>query len=415
MNADRTFSAGRPLGRVVSVHALGWLVACNLVGVWLATILLWPSLGDRIAPLSYGRWMPVHLDGQLYGWCALPLVGALLAWCLDPVDPRGIVPARLVLAAWSTALTLGVVSWLSGLSSGKLFLDWAGWTRPLLPLAMVMLWAVLAWQVVARWRRGQRMGVQAAALVLLAAVPPVLWWSMGPATYPAINPDSGGATGASLLGSTLGIIAIFGAVPRMIGLDRRPGAGGSRVFWSCFAVSAVVYAVIGHGDESHHAAAQILGLGVLLAWIPLLVVEWRASAWPWSARRWLRAAEVWWAGLVISGWVSFLPGVSERWKFSNALVGHAHLAMAGFVTSANGALLAALGGRGCPGWAFWTWQLGCGAMVVLLIGLGSIEAGRIGDLFLSAPWVQVIYAGRLAAGAAMTVASLAWWREASRP
>lgn len=414
MNDASTAPAGRALGRAVSAHALGWLVACNLVGVWLATILLWPALGDRIAPFSYGRWMPVHLDGQLYGWCALPLVGVLLAWCADERDPHAVPLARLALAAWSTALALGAVSWLSGLSSGKLFLDWAGWARPLLPLAMVVLWGVLAAQIAVRWRRGERPWIQAAALAVLAFVPPVLWWSMRPTVYPAVNPDSGGPTGASLLGSTLGIIVIFGALPRMLGLDRRPGARSSRRFWLCFAASAAVYAAIGHGDRSHHLPAQILGLGVLLAWIPLLVLEWRAAAWPASARRWLRATEVWWAGLVITGWVSFLPGVSERWKFTNALVGHAHLAMAGFVTSANGALLAALGARDCPTWAFWTWQVGCAAMVVLLIGLGSVEAGHLGDLFLSAPWVQAVYAGRLAAGAAMAVASIAWWREARR-
>jgi cytochrome c oxidase cbb3-type subunit 1 len=27
-------------------YALGWLVAANLIGVWLAALLLWPQLND---------------------------------------------------------------------------------------------------------------------------------------------------------------------------------------------------------------------------------------------------------------------------------------------------------------------------------------------------------------------------------
>jgi cytochrome c oxidase cbb3-type subunit 1 len=132
------------LATPVRRHALGWLVAGNAVGVLLAAELLWPSLGDALAPLSYGRWMPLHLNWQLYGWCAVPLVGGLFAGLLDRRHPQAARHASLALVAWSLALALGGVSWLGGVTSGKLFLDWAGWARPLLPAAMVVLWTVLA-------------------------------------------------------------------------------------------------------------------------------------------------------------------------------------------------------------------------------------------------------------------------------
>lgn len=75
-------------------HSLGWLVAANLVGLLLAVFLLWPGLNDLLAPLTYGRWVPLHLDWQLYGWCSLPLVGVLFHYYL-PEDDRAAITARL--------------------------------------------------------------------------------------------------------------------------------------------------------------------------------------------------------------------------------------------------------------------------------------------------------------------------------
>jgi len=41
-----------PFARAVAVHSLGWLVAANLVGVWLGVSLIWPSLGNLLAPFT---------------------------------------------------------------------------------------------------------------------------------------------------------------------------------------------------------------------------------------------------------------------------------------------------------------------------------------------------------------------------
>jgi cytochrome c oxidase cbb3-type subunit 1 len=71
---------------VVSQHALGWLVAANSVGVLLATLLLFPAAGDWLGALTYGRWMAVHTNWQLYGWCSLPLIEVLHAWWGKPPE-----------------------------------------------------------------------------------------------------------------------------------------------------------------------------------------------------------------------------------------------------------------------------------------------------------------------------------------
>ena len=389
-------------------HALGWLVAANAVGVLLAALLLWPGLNELLTPLTYGRWVPLHLDWQLYGWCALPLVGVLLAWCIDARHPQAVMHARVALGAWSLALMLGGISWLGGVTSGKLFLEWHGWARPLLPVAMVLLWSVLAahtW-----WRRNElgRAGVAARVVALLALVivPAALHVSSEREFYPSVNPDSGGATGARLLASTLGIVGIYGFIAETLGVGRR----GSRIwYWGYFLFSAIVCVGIEHGNASHHEQAQVIGLATLLGWLPLSVIYFRGGSGVPVARRWWGAAFVWWVALVGSGLWTFLPGVSERLKFTNGMVGHAHLAMAGLVTSANLAVAVELRVfRTEPN--FWLWQVACAVHVVALLALGWMEAGRAADLFLAAPWTEAIYAVRLATGAAMLLASMQWCR-----
>lgn len=401
---------------VVERHAFGWLAAANAVGVWLAALLLWPELGGLVAPLSYGRWMPLHLNWQLYGWCALPLVGALVAWLVAP-GAEGRWHVRLALGAWSAALALGGLSWLLGVTSGKLFLDWHGWARPLLPLAMLGLWSVLALHTWTRRREFSRLGFlgRGGLLLGLLTVPNLLFWASGRTVYPAVNPHSGGATGSSLLGSTLGIIAIFGLLPVLVRVPVRGTRRPHRWFWAAWGISGMVFAMADHGPASHHAPGQIIALGSLLAWVPLLILYLREFEWHAAARPWLRAAWAWWLALVVTGFLTFLPGLSERLKFTNALVAHAHLAMAGLVTSMNLAILRQLRGgpAGAPRRGFWLWQGGCLVQVVGLLALGWVESGRLADVFLSAGWTQAVYGLRLAAGVAMLAAAVRWWQESA--
>jgi cytochrome c oxidase cbb3-type subunit 1 len=415
--AARASDPRAEIAAAVRRHALAWLVAANAVGVLLAAELLWPALGDALAPLGYGRWMPLHLDWQLYGWCALPLAGVLLAWTCPPARSRAAGPARFALAGWSAALALGGGSWLAGVVSGKLFQDWHGWARPLLPLAMLGLWGVLAWQ--ARQRRGLdpapvRRG-RAALLAVLLAVPPLLWWSGSRTVYPPVNPDSGGATGAALLGSTLAVLGIFGLLPAMLGVGATPAARDRRArFWAAWAVSAAAWAAAGHGDTSHHAASQITALGITIAWVPLLAWFWRGQSWCAGARPWMVAALGWWALLAVSGWTGFLPGISERLKFTNGLVAHAHLAMAGLITSVNGLILNQLDPARPIRRGFGAWQAATAVHVVVLLAIGWMEGGRPAEFFAGADWVGIGYGVRLAAGVVMTIASAQWLREAWR-
>lgn len=402
--------------------SLAWLVGANLVGLLLATLLLWPDLGDPLAPLTYGRWMPVHHNAQLYGWCALPLVALLLRAFLVP-GPAADRHTLLALGGWSAALGFGCVTWLRGEASGKLFLDWTGPARIAFPATLCLLWAVLAHHATVRLARergtvtAEPLGAHLLRFGVLAGllfVPLLLHRAAGPGTFPPVNPDSGGATGVSLYGSTLGLIVVFAAVPWLVALPLRPGAHRTRLTWPALGLAAAVFATANHGHASHHDRDQILTLGLLFLAPPLLARDWRRYRWQPAARGWLVAAFLWGAVLVADGWITFLPGFSERLKFTNALVAHSHLAMAGLLTSLNMVFLlhlgdsprvaAALGAR-TP---YWVWQLAAAVHIGGLLALGWFEGVEPALVVGGSEAARLAYLIRLVAGAAMTAASL-WW------
>jgi cytochrome c oxidase cbb3-type subunit 1 len=111
---------------------------------------------------------------------------------------------------------------------------------------------------------------------------------------------------------------------------------------------------------------------------------------------------------VVSGWFTFLPGLSERLKFTHSLVGHAHLAMAGLVTSVNGVMLTTLTRRAAPRGVFAFWHTGCALYVVAMLGLGAVETERAGDLFRSEACTQGVFGARLLGGVLMLHASGKW-------
>ncbi len=123
--------------------SLTWLLAANLVGTLLACLLLWPQLNHWIQPFTYGRWIPLHLDWQLYGWCSLPLLGILCLRFLQH-DLKGFQKTVICFTLWSAGLLFGGSRWLSGDVSGKIFLNWNGTTGLIFALAQLAIWSYLA-------------------------------------------------------------------------------------------------------------------------------------------------------------------------------------------------------------------------------------------------------------------------------
>jgi cytochrome c oxidase cbb3-type subunit 1 len=422
--ALKGYECGEPCGLFVTAawHSLAWLVTANFVGVLLATLLLFPGLNHWLGEWTYGRWMPVHINLQLYGWCSLPL--AAFSMKVYQVDRE---PAahwgRAAFWAWSAALAIGSLSWLTGHSSGKLFLDWTGYARIVFPLAIAFLWLLLAWSLRRHWNHKENLPrltrmLKVAGLGLLFLVPLVLYWSADPGVYPPVNPDTGGPTGASQLESTLAIVAILLLLPFAISRRKPTGRRWLPIAGAVFAAEALVCFALGRGNVSHHRPAQFLNLGSLLLWSPLIPAYYSSFEWARNTRRWRLTWLCWWVLLVPSGWCLFLPGLLDHFKYTDGLVGHALMAMAGFVTSLLIFLLGVLLGEDGKifdaTWAFIMWQASTLGYIAIMLISGWIEGNN--PMFALVPGAgrNVIYSVRLVLGSLMTIASLSWFLRASR-
>ena len=242
-----------------------------------------PLLNRQLGEWTYGRWVIVHMNLELYGWTSLPLVGFLFRvygadrgptanWC------------RPVLWVWSASLVVGAFSWLTGHSSGKLFLDWSGYSRVLFSGCASGALAASGSRLDRKLEGVENANLIAwaaklAGLVVLLTVPFVIYIASSPNSYPPVNPDTGGPTGTSQLESSLAIVAILLMLP--FGLARRKrGKTRAIVFaWIALAAESMLCAALGRADISHHQPAQFLSLGSLLVWVPLTPAYYAAFAW----------------------------------------------------------------------------------------------------------------------------------------
>ncbi|HEY1579322.1 MAG TPA: hypothetical protein VGF82_19820 [Terracidiphilus sp.] len=402
-------------------HAFFWLVLGNALGVMIAILLLVPSANVLLDEWTYGRWMMVHMNILLYGWCSLPMLawlfriygadrGPLAAWC------------RPVLWTWSAALVLGSMTWLAGHSSGKLFLDWSGYARVVFPAAMLALWLLLAASLMLSWNQSRNKSRSAHAvkiigLAILFTVPFAIYIASSPGLYPAINPATGGPTGESQLESSLGVVAILLIVP--FGLARRkPGRQRTLILAAAvFAAEAFLCFSLRRGDVSHHLPSQYLGLGSLLAWLPLMPPYYATFQWHDNTRSWRTALLWWWGFLVVSGWIMFLPGILDRFKFTDGLVGHSLAAVAGFLSALLALILVQLLGENgwilTRRWSFHMWNWSVFAYVVLMFIAGWIEGANPAFTIVPGLTRNVLYSLRLLTGILMLISSAEWLVAAS--
>jgi len=387
-------------------HALGWLVFGNLIGLLISILLVRPDW--QPGRLTYGHWIPLHLNAQLYGWSALPLVAWLFSmYEVDQGKAKGWGPP--VIWAWTAALGLACFQWLSGDTSGKIFLDWKNGSLWGFLVALVFLWAVL--MVTWRIRRDEwtkvRRTISLTGLVALAGVPVVMLIAASPKIYPPIDRTTGGPTGSSLLGSTLVVIGLMLLLPRVAG-NRGKGKAGNWT-WLFFGLSWLVFAVTERIGGSHFDVWQIGALLLLLPWAWLIPRDWSGFVWPANSGAWRIGLIFWWAFLVLSGVAMYQPGVLDHLKFTQGLVAHSHLAMAGFTTSFCALLIVMLTGRtvGHKG-SILVWNVAVITMIVVLAWMGWREGNGSDWMIVYAGWRDVGLFVRSLSGVAMLGVSIHW-------
>ncbi len=390
-------------------HALGWLLFGNAVGIYLSVLLLDP--GWQLGAWTYGRWVPVHLNVQLFGWTSLPLVAWLFS--IYQVDrSRHAAWGSAAVWAWSAALAIGVLDWLGGQTSGKIFLDWKSGALWAFTAAQVILWAVLA----AAWRERSahwpqlRRAATLAGLGGLALVPFSLVFAASPKVYPPIDQTTGGPTGSSLQGSALIVVGLMLLLPRVAALckdsRRRPG------IWIFFVLSWIVFGVTEAMGGTHHDPHQIFSMLFLLPWVWWLPRDWRRFEWPEGSVAWRGAMFGWWGMLVVTSLAMYRVGVLDRIKFTQALVAHSHMAMAGFTTSFCALLIVLVTRRRMgPPSSVALWHGAAFAMVLVLAAMGWMEGAHPSWMLASPAWRELGLLVRTACGALMIGASLLWYLE----
>ena len=401
---------------LAATHALAWLAVGCAVGLLLATLLVAPAGHALLGRLTYGRWMPLHLDLLLYGWCALPLVALLLRWC----EPGGSWPlGASAVHGWSASLVAGAASWLAGATTAKPFLDWSGAARGVFLGAQVLLAVALLDGLLRRWRRGDprhALLLRAITVLALLSVPLALATATRTDTYPPVNPSTGGPTGTSLLGSTLAIVAIVAVSPLLLGLHEPRHRRATATLWVALTLHGAVFSLLDHGDRTHRDWLQVLAVVGLVPWVPALATYLRDFRWPRAAGPWLLALCGWAVALVLSSAATFLPGVLDQVKFTDVLVAHAHAAMAGMCSSLAALLLVALGAERRAmhrRLGFVLWQVGCALHVAALVLAGALEAVLPDVSFGADGRITALYGVRWIGGGLMLVAAWLWLRRAT--
>jgi cytochrome c oxidase cbb3-type subunit 1 len=160
-----------------------------------------------------------------------------------------------------------------------------------------------------------------------------------------------------------------------------------------------------------------LSLGSLLVWLPLTPAYYAAFQWNSNTRRWRLAFLWWWAALVVTGWVFFLPGVLDHFKFTDGLVGHSFVAMAGFTSSLIIFVMVQLLGEG--GWifnrlrSFYLWHGSVIAYIVVVTVAGWREGFDPSFTIIPGLERNILYTLRLLTGILMLIASVDWFLDAS--
>lgn len=121
---------------------------------------------------------------------------------------------------------------------------------------------------------------------------------------------------------------------------------------------------------------------------------------------------VWWGLLVVTSLSMYQAGVLDRIKFTQALVAHTHMAMAGVTTSFCALLLVLLTGKRMGGGvSVWMWHLAAAGMVVVLAFMGWREGAHPSWMADTPLWREAGLVLRAACGGLMTLASLLWLSE----
>jgi cytochrome c oxidase cbb3-type subunit I len=120
------------------VSSISYFFIVGIVAITIAAKFVWPELMGTIAPLTYGRLRPLHVNGMLFGWLLAADMGLSFY----------IVPRLCGVKLWSEKFGVATAALWNVIILGAVVSLLAGWTQGLeyaeLPLPLDVL-VVVAW------------------------------------------------------------------------------------------------------------------------------------------------------------------------------------------------------------------------------------------------------------------------------
>ncbi len=133
--------------------ALCWLLVATFFGILTSFKSHWPDFLGDVAPLTWGRIRPVHLDAFIYGWASMAGMGSAI-WLMARLCRTTLRHPLLLIAGgafWNLGVLMGLGAVLAGDTTGYEWLEFPRYSAVTLFVAylLIMTWAL----VMFRYRR----------------------------------------------------------------------------------------------------------------------------------------------------------------------------------------------------------------------------------------------------------------------
>ncbi|MCC7138053.1 MAG: cbb3-type cytochrome c oxidase subunit I [Planctomycetes bacterium] len=337
------------------LSAVVWLLLGTLAGLLDAFRFNHPDFLE-VAWLSFGRVRPIHTGMVLWGWASLALIGISLY-----VVPRScrtnlhsVRAARVALWLWNAAIALGSVALAAGQNNGNqeyreypIFLRLGAVPLPVVPLlaaaALLLVWTIYKTIAARTVRQIYISNWFMLGAPLFATVLVVVGW------MPGFNRGAGQPiiqgwymhNAVGMWFTPLAVGATYYTLPKLLNKPIYSYGLGVLGFWT----HLVFYTLIG----THHyifsplpawlqTASIIFSTAMMVpVWAStgnfLLTMRGERSAMRTSySLPFMLAGAVGYGLASAQGTAESFKAANEVWHFTDYTVGHAHLAMVGFVS-----------------------------------------------------------------------------------
>lgn len=382
--------------------AICWLPMACFLALVAGAKLVWPGFLDGILWLSYGRIAPAALNLFVYGW-ACPVAFGTGLWLLTRLGRQAFGPSLLLMGSaifWQVGVLLGLCGILVGVSQPFPLLEFPAFASVLLFVAYLIVG--LSGYVSFRARRVRP--IFASTWYVLAAL---LWFPWvyvtgnallvwhpvpGPAQAPIAAWFSGGILHLFL--APMALAVAYYLVPHLL-LRRLPSYNVSLLgfwFFAVFGAWAGLSQVIGGPVPAWLVSAGVVSTVLMV--IPVLIISINlfgaihgAAPSPDVAWPFVLASIGLFVGVYVEGALLAFPGVSGVFQFTDVVLAHGLLLLAGFVSfglfAAVYTIVPSLLGRAWSrpslvSWHFWLCIFGVGGVFVCLT-LGGLLQGFAQD------------------------------------